>query len=254
MALRAQATVQLGSVQPSNPPSDTVASIPRVFDVPDVQQVKHPTSKIVQLLAANQSNRVRSISALSSIQRAIQTCALSNPPTKSFTQAPSAKHSTFPKSFGNTHPKAGRTKPSTVTRENWQIQKEALLNKFGSTGWAPRKRLSPDALEGIRALHAQYPDKYTTSALADQFEVPAEAIRRILKSKWRPHDEEATSRRQRWDRRGERIWSKMVALGVKPPKKWREVSSLYLCLYNVPLLYPRTVLKLRTFNFAPLMT
>ncbi|KAL8734710.1 MAG: hypothetical protein Q9166_001366 [cf. Caloplaca sp. 2 TL-2023] len=115
-------------------------------------------------------------------------------------------------------------KRSVTKRETWQIQKDALSSKFGSTGWAPRKRLSPDALEGIRALHAQFPEKYTTPVLASQFEVSAEAIRRVLKSKWRPNEEEENNRRQRWDKRGERIWGQMVALGVKPPKKWREVS------------------------------
>ncbi|MCJ1259806.1 Required for respiratory growth protein 9 mitochondrial [Lignoscripta atroalba] len=109
-------------------------------------------------------------------------------------------------------------------REHWQVQKNALTEKFGSQGWNPRKRLSPDALEGIRALHAQYPTKYTTPTLADQFKVSPEAIRRILKSKWRPDDEEAADRRQRWDRRGEGIWSQMVEIGIKPPKKWREMG------------------------------
>ncbi|KAL8667121.1 MAG: hypothetical protein Q9202_001043 [Teloschistes flavicans] len=109
-------------------------------------------------------------------------------------------------------------------REEWQIQKDVLSTKFGPTGWSPRKRLSPDALEGIRALHAHFPEKYSTPVLADQFEVSPEAIRRILKSKWRPNEDEVADRRQRWDIRGERIWTQMVALGVKPPKKWRDVS------------------------------
>lgn len=106
-------------------------------------------------------------------------------------------------------------------RENWQIQKQSLAKKFGQTGWAPRKKLSPDTLEGIRALHAQYPDKYTTSVLAQQFEVSPEAIRRILKSKWKPTETEVASRRQRWDKRGELIWSRLAESGVKPPRKWR---------------------------------
>ena len=109
-------------------------------------------------------------------------------------------------------------------RELWQIQKSALTKKFGSQGWKPRKRLSPDALEGIRALHAQYPGRYTTPVLADQFKVSPEAIRRILKSKWRPNEEEEANRRKRWDNRGEGIWSKMVEIGIKPPKKWREMG------------------------------
>ncbi|KAI4131345.1 MAG: hypothetical protein LQ341_006369, partial [Variospora aurantia] len=119
-------------------------------------------------------------------------------------------------------PKLRHRRLLPTNRETWQIQKDALKDKFSTEGWAPRKRLSPDALEGIRALHAQYPEKFTTPVLADQFQVSAESIRRILKSKWRPNDEETANRQARWDKRGERIWSKMVALGVKPPKKWRE--------------------------------
>ncbi|KAI4192361.1 MAG: hypothetical protein LQ346_004348 [Caloplaca aetnensis] len=135
-------------------------------------------------------------------------------PTTTSLQAPLSRY----------HPKPDRRESPSSHRETWQTQKNALKTKFRTEGWAPRKRLSPDALEGIRALHAQFPDKFTTPVLADQFEVSAEAIRRILKSKWRPTDEETLSRRTRWDKRGERIWSKMVALGVKPPKRWRQMG------------------------------
>ncbi|MCJ1468299.1 Required for respiratory growth protein 9 mitochondrial [Pseudocyphellaria aurata] len=122
-----------------------------------------------------------------------------------------------------------RSKSETLSlpeapRESWQIQKTALIEKFGSSGWAPRKRLSPDALEGIRLLHSQSPDKYTTPMLADHFQVSPEAIRRILKSKWRPNEEEEAKRRERWDKRGESIWSQMVEIGIKPPKKWRDMG------------------------------
>ena len=109
-------------------------------------------------------------------------------------------------------------------REPWQIQKQALAEKFGSSHWAPRKRLSPDALEGIRNLHAQYPEKYTTPELARQFAVSPEAIRRILKSKWKPREDEEADRRRRWENRGQSIWSKMVEIGIKAPKKWRQMG------------------------------
>ena len=109
-------------------------------------------------------------------------------------------------------------------REPWQAQKNALKAKFGSSSWSPRKRLSPDALEGIRALHSQYPDRYTTPVLADQFKVSPEAVRRILRSKWRANEEEEAERRQRWDKRGAVIWSRMVETGIKPPKKWRDMG------------------------------
>ena len=113
------------------------------------------------------------------------------------------------------------TRSHNIKQEPWQVQKDALLKKFGSSGWNPRKRLSPDALEGIRALHAQYPEKYTTPELAKHFEVSPENIRRVLKSKWRPNEEEEGNRRQRWIKRGESKWSQMAELGIKPPKKWR---------------------------------
>lgn len=108
-------------------------------------------------------------------------------------------------------------------REQWQIDKEALAKKFPD-GWRPQKRLSPDAIAGIRALHAQMPQQYTTQALSQEFGVTAEAIRRILKSKWTPSPEEETDRQRRWFKRGQQVWSRYADLGVKPPKPWRELG------------------------------
>lgn len=108
-------------------------------------------------------------------------------------------------------------------REMWQLQKDALKEKFPE-GWNPRKKLSPDALDGIRALHTQYPQIYTTAALASQFEVSPEAMRRILKSKWQPNTQEEEKRQERWFNRGKNIWSQMAELGTKPPKRWREAG------------------------------
>ncbi|KAH7320955.1 hypothetical protein B0I35DRAFT_407975 [Stachybotrys elegans] len=105
-------------------------------------------------------------------------------------------------------------------RPDWMIQKEALKQKFPE-GWNPQKRLSPDALTGIRALNAQFPDVYTTEALANKFEVSAEAIRRILRSKWQPSAKEEEERQERWFKRGVQVWERKAALGIKPPKKWR---------------------------------
>ncbi|KAJ2969071.1 hypothetical protein NQ176_g8860 [Zarea fungicola] len=106
-------------------------------------------------------------------------------------------------------------------REEWMIQKEALKAKFPE-GWNPRKRLSPDALAGIRALNAQFPDVYNTRTLAEKFEVSPEAIRRILKSRWVPSVEEEEERYDRWHRRGKKVWEHKAAHGIKPPKRWRD--------------------------------
>ncbi|EOO04310.1 putative mitochondrion organization and biogenesis protein [Phaeoacremonium minimum UCRPA7] len=109
----------------------------------------------------------------------------------------------------------------TQKKEDWKIQKAALKEKFPD-GWQPRKKLSPDALAGIRALHEQFPEDYTTEVLANKFEVSPEAIRRILRSKWEPSPEEEERRQERWFNRGKQVWSRWAELGKKPPTRWRD--------------------------------
>lgn len=124
-------------------------------------------------------------------------------------------------------------------REAWQIQKGALTEKFPE-GWTPRKRLSPDALDGIKALHAEYPEEYTTEVLAAKFEVSAEAIRRILRSKWLPTADEDIDRQERWFKRGKRIWGHMAELGKKPPQRWRKEGVVRDPSWNQKRTGPRT--------------
>ncbi|TID24009.1 hypothetical protein E2P81_ATG02317 [Venturia nashicola] len=109
-------------------------------------------------------------------------------------------------------------------REPWMIQKEAVKRKIGGEAWAPPKRLSPDTLEAIRTMHKSDPDKFSTPILARQFKQSPEVIRRILRTRWQPNEEEVLDRRARWERRGEKIWTKQAELGVRPPKKWREMG------------------------------
>jgi hypothetical protein len=118
-------------------------------------------------------------------------------------------------------------KPKKKELEPWQVQKEALEKKFGDEGWNPRKKLSPDAMDGIRALHEQDPERWSTPVLAEHFKVSPEAIRRILKSKWKPKDEEeAQKRKERWARRHDRIWDHQAELGLRPKReKDRDVED-----------------------------
>jgi hypothetical protein len=129
--------------------------------------------------------------------------------------------------------KLDNAKKAPVRKEKpdpWRIQKDALDKKFPN-GWNPPKKLSPDALEGIRHLHATAPDRFTTSVLAEEFKVSPEAIRRILKSRWRPSEVEAEDRRKRWEKRHERIWSRMAELGLRPSTKasrpYSDANTLY---------------------------
>ncbi|OGM45455.1 mitochondrion organization and biogenesis protein [Aspergillus bombycis] len=132
------------------------------------------------------------------------------------------------------HERSDRTFPDykpKKKKENWQIQKDALKKKF-KDGWNPSKKLSPDALEGIRHLHAVAPDKFTTPVLAEQFQVSPEAIRRILKSKWRPSETEMEDRRKRWEKRHDRIWSHLSELGLRPKTKRTEALDDSNILYG----------------------
>lgn len=115
--------------------------------------------------------------------------------------------------------------------EHWQVQKAALKEKFAG-GWNPPKKLSPDALDGIRHLHAKAPEQFTTAVLAQEFEVSPEAIRRILKSKWRPSEDEMESRRKRWENRHDRIWSRMAELGLRPSTNRTRTLSDFHVLYD----------------------
>ncbi|KAI1506507.1 hypothetical protein F5X99DRAFT_364475 [Biscogniauxia marginata] len=132
----------------------------------------------------------------------------------------------------DTEQKRGRDEHWTPKKEAWQVQREVLKEKFPE-GWQPRKRLSPDACEGIRALHAQFPEQYPLWVLSEQFQISPEAVRRILRSKWRASPEEEMKRQDRWFSRGKRIWSQMAALGKKPPKKWREEGIVRDPYWNV---------------------
>jgi hypothetical protein len=108
----------------------------------------------------------------------------------------------------------------------WRRHKAAMKRILDGETWNPtRKKLSPDTMDGIRAMHQAYPETLTTPVLAKHFEVSPEAIRRILKSKWQPSEEEDEKRRQRWEKRGKEVWERLVReKGYKPPKKWRDLG------------------------------
>lgn len=57
-------------------------------------------------------------------------------------------------------------------------------------GWLPRRKLSRDAMDGLRSMHAMHPETFSTPVLAEKFRISPEAVRRILRSKWTPSREE----------------------------------------------------------------
>lgn len=74
--------------------------------------------------------------------------------------------------------------------------------------WQPRKKVSPDAMVGMRNLHAYDNVQFSVAALAESFKLSPEAVRRILKSKWVPNEEEAQRREERWKKRGRQVVEK----------------------------------------------
>ncbi|TFK73495.1 hypothetical protein BDN72DRAFT_834623 [Pluteus cervinus] len=85
----------------------------------------------------------------------------------------------------NTPPVHLRTPPNKPTPTEWKQHREVMKENFPD-GWSPPRKLSREAMDGLRQLHHFDPDTFTTPVLADKFRISPEAVRRILKSKWEP--------------------------------------------------------------------
>lgn len=72
--------------------------------------------------------------------------------------------------------------------DEWRRHRLAMKDAHPD-GWSPPKKLSREAMDGMRFLHSQNPEIFTTPILADKFRISPEAVRRILKSKWEPSRE-----------------------------------------------------------------
>ncbi|KAF8649612.1 hypothetical protein AX16_005702 [Volvariella volvacea WC 439] len=88
----------------------------------------------------------------------------------------------------DTPPIHARSPPAKPTPSEWQ-QHRATMKKNFPDGWSPPRKLSREAMEGIRQMHRFNPEQFTTALLAEKFKISPEAVRRILKSKWQPSKE-----------------------------------------------------------------
>lgn len=79
------------------------------------------------------------------------------------------------------------------------------LKKAFPEGWAPPRRLSREAMDGLRAMHAADPEMFATPVLAERFRISPEAVRRILKSRWEPTREQRVRIAER-ERRAKEEW------------------------------------------------
>ncbi|TFK26589.1 hypothetical protein FA15DRAFT_754931 [Coprinopsis marcescibilis] len=81
-----------------------------------------------------------------------------------------------------------RRPAETSTPMEWRRHRESIKQQFPD-GWSPPRKISREAMHGIRQLNKLEPEKFTTSLLADKFRISPEAVRRILKSRWEPSKE-----------------------------------------------------------------
>ena len=86
----------------------------------------------------------------------------------------------------------------------WKKQTVAIKKKLNGHKWNPMKKLSRSEMESIRFLKSQF-SNLSASDLGHQFKVSPEVIRRILKSKWQPNEDEMVKIQHRWKKRGLRI-------------------------------------------------
>lgn len=103
--------------------------------------------------------------------------------------------------------KAARLRSKTSdekTPRQFRVHRETLKKSFPE-GWAPPRKLSREAMDGLRLMHSHDPERFTTPVLAAKFRISPEAVRRILKSKWEPKKEEREKLLQR-ERRQREEW------------------------------------------------
>ena len=107
------------------------------------------------------------------------------PPWHEPSDADAAEQSSAPRS----HRPFARKPASGPTPAEHRAHRATMKRNFPE-GWAPPRKLSREAMEVLRRLHQHDPKTFSTPVLADRFRVSAEAVRRILKSKWEPTREQ----------------------------------------------------------------
>ena len=88
----------------------------------------------------------------------------------------------------NTPPPHLRRPPDRPTPHEYKEHRITMRKDFPD-GWSPPRKLSREAMEGLRELHRFDPEKFSTPVLSEKFRISPEAVRRILKSKWAPSRE-----------------------------------------------------------------
>ena len=84
--------------------------------------------------------------------------------------------------------------PPKPTIPEWKKRDISLTARYGK--WNPTRKVSREHMDNIREMKQQLPE-LTTKNIADRFGMSPEAIRRILKSKWKPDEDRLVKFKER---------------------------------------------------------
>ncbi|KAL5522981.1 RRG9 [Sanghuangporus sanghuang] len=103
------------------------------------------------------------------------------------------------------------------------LRHRQTMKKRFPEGWNPPRKLSREAMEGLRTLHRHDPETFSTPVLAERFRISPEAVRRILKSKWGPNKDEKANMLERERKRKQEYIAKRIER--EREDKWAQVDS-----------------------------
>lgn len=86
-------------------------------------------------------------------------------------------------------PPIHRRRPPKSPTPHEYVQHRKVTQKDFPDGWNPPRKLSREAMDGLRQLYRLDKEKFSTPVLAEKFRISPEAVRRILKSNWQPSRE-----------------------------------------------------------------
>lgn len=117
----------------------------------------------------------------------------------------------------------GKARAEPVPEEYFKHRK--MMKERFPDGWNPPRKLSREAMDGLRALHAHDPETFTTPALAEKFRISPEAVRRILKSRWMPKPEQRAKLLEKERRRKEEHKAKRIEREKEKEVEWLETKE-----------------------------
>ncbi len=121
------------------------------------------------------------------------------------------------------HSSSAETARRKQTPSQFVVHRQTLKERFPD-GWNPPRKLSREAMDGLRALHRHDPTTFSTPVLAERFKVSPEAVRRILRSKWEPsRDEQAKLLERERRRKKEAI---MQRIEKERKERWERVDRV----------------------------